>query len=167
MRMSTIESNNRKYWTKMIDLSAKHRSIYPWELVKITSKQANNILIPFKNHPPFGYFDPVHYGIKFALCVVEGKPVFEGDILYNKFGEEYMPLGRCDNPNIIICSSITNPKFSIDVEYLSWNREANKLTNEEIDILLCHLSEGIHVPRYPLYVRENLIKKLKNSNVAL
>lgn len=79
MTMDKLTELNREYWVRVVDM-CEGTNVKPWECVRF--KDSKKI---FDTHPNFNYFtDQGINEIEFAVAILEGKPVFVGDVVYSK-----------------------------------------------------------------------------------
>tara|TARA_R110000782_G_scaffold54484_1_gene115164 strand:+ start:103 stop:486 length:384 start_codon:yes stop_codon:yes gene_type:complete len=88
----------------------------PWKCVKYLGLTQ---WLNFGNHPNFKFCNPVY--VKFALGVLEGKPMFIGNRFYNKVDKEKYVVIYDSNHSGSIIKCHTGDKRNMYIKYINLN----------------------------------------------
>lgn len=158
---------SRKYWGDTIDMGNEF-SIYPWNLIKVTNVWGD--LVELDRHPNLIDMFKEDCRIEFAITVLEGRPVFQCDILYRIDGTQVKVIDLLKGVNgLITCKDVYESSIERHVEgnELTWTLPAKpvQFSKDETELLLHILAKSDYNYSF-LYGREGmeiLTNKLRNS----
>lgn len=131
---------NRKYWNEMIEMAEKY-NINPSKLVRVKNLITDRIITELVSEcDVMGLFDDYvnhpYARIEFAKIVIENKPVFFLDVLYDKSGRKvrFNHLTTEFPHNIAIVAGLgDNGIFqynrNVDISELTWNPPGKETLN--------------------------------------
>lgn len=103
--MDKIVELNREYWGRVHDMcEGTELEDAPWECVK------REVVANFYNHPKFSE-NPDYY--EFAVAVLEGKPVFVGDTIYDKCDGQKMEIISIDKDGDMVAKNQAHKELSM------------------------------------------------------
>ena len=120
------------YYDKIIDVARKH-NIKPWRLVRFKYSGCRQY---FAEHPDFTDILSKEYEIEFSYLVLDGTPIFQGDVIYDHLGNKLIynrPSDMCREKHICnLYNSAINHYYLEFNLFLSDPRITLKLTREDI-----------------------------------
>lgn len=126
--MDKVVELNREYWGRVHDM-CEGTNVKPWECVRFNHPIMNKPR-GFNGHPLFDQFSDEHT-FEFAVAVLEDKPVFVGDILFDKCSKktEKLKVTGFDDDYLLINDGVAeNIYWQTWREDATWTPPASKRT---------------------------------------
>jgi len=110
------QSDLYREYARVIDMCEPHREsgIHPNDCVIHNDHRLSGV--PYFNNEPANW--------KFAIAIVEGKPVFEGDVLYHYLEPKGCRVVSLHEKGLVAFSFESNTNDFVYVKNLSWNPPA-------------------------------------------